>query len=375
MALVAVGAVLVVALVVGGLVAGVVWLVVQANKRQTIAWRSVAEQHGLQNDGRTIAGVLRGQPVHAGLVTRGSGDSRTTYTVVSSTLRTPLDLGLSLRHHGFFNDMFHKSQDIAMGDSQFDAAFIVSADEESRVRALLDDRLRRLLRQHLAGDVSFRLGDTGLSVERVGVATDSRWLSWALDLCALVNAQLDAGRRRTPPSSWLRHHRQAWLGFAQAHGLQGYDTPLSMWGTIEGIEVHAYAVRVDRGHYQLEIGLRFGEALGLGLMLQPKGLLDKVAIFFGSQDHRLGDHRFDDTYRLRVLRTDVVGEVLDEAIRGELLDVHHSVGPIQLDDEALTVRLPTFPSHPNVVPQTVHRLLGITERLGARGVARIGPYR
>ena len=110
-------------------------------------------------------------------------------------------------------------------------------------------------------------------------------------------------------------------------------------------------------------------------MLQPKGLLDKVAVFFGTRDHSLSDPWFDDTYLLRVDRTDLVDRVLDGPTRAEIMAVHQGLGPVSLNDDELTVRLPHVPAHPAVVPQTMHRLIGLVERLGARGSQHVGPYR
>ena len=252
----------------------------------------------------------------------------------------------------------------------------MSGDEPARLQALLDPGLRRLLLTQLANvSASFSIRDDGVTIERAGAVNDSVWLAWALELAARITSDLDAARRRTPCSGWLRPQRDAWLAFATANGLTGLDTPLCMWGTMEGHVVRAYAVRTDRGRYELELSVGFGTPLGLGLMLQPKGLLDKVAVFFGTRDHSLSDPWFDDTYLLRVDRTDLVDRVLDGPTRAEIMAVHQGLGPVSLNDDELTVRLPHVPAHPAVVPQTMHRLIGLVERLGARGSQHVGPYR
>ena len=358
-------------------IAFIFWFVLRQSASRYAAWSKVANQLGLEHGGRTtLSGQLHGQRVRASIVTRGSGDSRSTYTVVRADLYPPLDLGLDVREHGFFNDMFHAAADVPLGDAAFDATFITSADEPERLRALLDPGLRRLLLSQLANTAaSFRVRDDGVVIERPGAISDPAWLAWALQLSARIVGKLDASRRRTPCSAWLRQHRQTWLRFAQTHGLTGLDTPLCMWGTMEGRPVQIYAVRTDRARYELELSVGFSAPLGLGLALQPKGLLDKLAVFFGSQDHELGDPWFDDTYLLRVERTDLIGEVLDASVRAEIMAVHQGVGPVTLDDHRLTVRLPNVPNHPGAVPQVLHRLVGLVERLGARGSQRIGPYR
>jgi len=372
---------LLVGLIIGGAIIGglglLIWAVINHQKKVDAAWRSVAQQHGLSYSGHEISGAKYGQPVRVCKVSRGSGDSKQTYTVVSAKLITPMDIGLNLRRHGLLNELFHGAVDIEVGDPGFDAAFLVSGDEPHRVRALLTPELRQLLAHHLAtSNVTFNCTDHGLSVECSGTTHNALWLSWAIELVGSATAKLDTARRAVAPASALAHHRQAWHAFASANGMHGLDTPLCMWGTLAGASVQAYAVRTDRIQYQLEVSLRFSQPLRMGLNVQPKGLMDKMSIFFGGQDHRFGDQHFDDSFRVRVSDTSRAALVLNSGIRGQLLRLHREVGPLSLDDDGMAVRLPTVPHEPAIVPKTVQKLLGVAEALTARNqVDAIGPYR
>jgi hypothetical protein len=357
-------------------IGGIVWLVRYYQRLKDEAWSAVAQRYGLHYSGRQIVGRLHDQAVRVCTVTRGSGDDKTTYTVISSTLPMALDLGFSLRKHGFINNMFHRSADHIIGDPTFDDTFIISADEEHRVRSLLGPKLRHLLLQQLSSSNKFTIGDHGATIETTGVSRSAPWLSWAIETCTRITAGMAKARESVPVATPLAHHRHAWRSFARANGLRGSDTPLCMWGTLEGANVQAYAVRTGAGQYEMEVALTLPTTLGIGLAVQPYGLMDKIVTFFGSQDHKLGDSLFDEAFRVKVTHVEAANLVLDERVRRELLMLQREIGPVSLSDNLLTVRLKQVPHHPSIVPRSVRRMLGVADQLCSRAESlTIGPYR
>ena len=123
-----------------GAVVLVFWIASSIVKRRHAAWARVAAQLGLTFREDYVFGILDGQPVKLWTEVRGSGKSSQRYTIVSSALVMPLDLGLGLAKQGFLDDAFSGlfgSEDHLVGDREFDRAVIVRADEPDRVRALL----------------------------------------------------------------------------------------------------------------------------------------------------------------------------------------------------------------------------------------------
>ena len=117
-------------------------------------------------------------------------------------------------------------------------------------------------------------------------------------------------------------------------------------------------------------------ALGAGLELMPTGMLDKIAVFFGGEDHTFGDPPFDDLFRVKLANVARGQELLDDRVRRELLLLQSELGPVSLNDWLLTVRLKHVPQHPAIVPKTVRRMIAVAEHLGSRAdVAGVGPYR
>ena len=358
-----------------GLAIAFVFWTLNTRRALTDSWAATAHRLGLHYDGRSIEGTMHGQWVRAGTFTRGSGQNRRTYTRVAAKLQLPLDLGLSLRRHGIMNDMFHGSGDHIIGDPLFDQTFIVSADEAHRVGSLFGPKLRHLLLQQVANSNSFRLEDTGARIESSGMMAAER-LAWALETVSRITKGVDLARGSVPVATPLAHHQHAWRTFASANSLRGHDTPLCMWGRLEGGSVRVYAVRTNRLFYEMEIEVTLETPLGIGLWVRAIGLMDKLTMLFGSQDIKLGDAFFDDAFRVQASEPELAKAVLDETVRGELMLVQQDLGPIVVNDQAITVRLKVVPHHPAVVPQAVRRLTGVADALTQRvNAITVGPYR
>jgi hypothetical protein len=363
----------------GGGIASVVALAIYLSQRhqkeRAAAWAAAARQLGLVYNGSTIYGQRYGQSVVVRTESRGSGDSRQTYTVVAAKLAVPFDMGLSVQRHGFFSDVFGRARDIPVGDPIFDQRYRVTADETHRVRAALTPRLRMLMLGSLGG-ATFHLSDHGMVVETTGNSRDPRWLVWAIEMCSRAANLLVHARDRVPVATPLVQHRVSWERYATAAGLSGMSSPLCMWGSIDGATVHAFAVRSGPLTYQLDVRVSFAQALGIGLMLKPKGLMDRVAIFFGSQDVKLDDQAFDESFVVRASDIETAAELLDVNVRNDIRQLHHDLGPISVTDEGLSVRMPYVPHDPASIPRTVHRMTGVADQLASRIRSdMVGPYR
>lgn len=360
-----------------GLVMLLVWVGNKQNQQRQAVWAETARRMQMEYRYDRIAGVRHGQPVEVALVQRGSGKSRRTYTVVSSELRTAYDVGLTVRSHGFFEDLFLASRDVLVGDPAFDQRFIVQGDEDHRVRALLGPRLRRLLLEGLHARPSFVLSDSGFVVECQGASSHAPWLQWAIDLVARGTAELEQARQHVPPASPLAPYAAAWAAYARARGLHGLDSPLCMWGTIDGLNVLAYAVRTGRLAYALNVTLKFPRRLGLGLLVRPQQSLDGLAKLFGAQDHVLGDPPFDQAFIVKALDVAQARATLDAPLRAALLALQSSVGPVTLADDGLSVRVPYVPRDPSAIPRLVQHLTGVAEAVARKAPTDrgAGPYR
>lgn len=358
-------------------VVGLVYWGNNIHQRRLQAWNALAESKRLRFTGHTIEGYLHGQQVRVATETRGSGDSRTTYTVVSSSLAAPLDLGLRITRSGWLGDMFERGYDIPLGHRHFDPTFRVSGDEEHRVRAAVGPALQNMLVTHLSRGPTFALHDSGMRIERSGTISDARWLGWALEVVSRGAAKLERARRQIPVASALAQHRHAWQQYAHGQGLQLSTTPLCIWGRMEDSEVYVYTVRTGVKTYKVDVSLRFREMLHIGLHIGPQGVFDKIAIFFGSQDQRFSDALFDKTFRVRSADVERSEQLLTPQIRQHMLHLHQHLGPITVNDVGISVRLPYVPHDPAVMPRIVHALVMLSDAIQRANSDDLeaGPYR
>ena len=353
------------------LVGGLVAWVIHVQKKREQAWGRVAARMGLSHATGQIWGQLDGQSVQLRIEQRGSGKNRQSWTVAACFLQPPVDLGLAVHGQGFLSSTLGAlfgAQDVPVGDPAFDAAFVVKGDEPVRVAALLREDLRRYLLRLHADRAGIHLYDAGGHLEQRGSVADERWVEWALRAVATVGRLSNEARASVPVAGPLAPHRAAWLEYARAAGLSGMDTPLCVWGRMEGASVAAYAIRSGPSQYRLEVLVRFDASLGMGLLVRPTRTLDGIASLFGGQDHALGDAAFDPQFVVKAPRADRLSQILDADVRRRILDLASRGAAVQIRDDGVTVRAAAFPSEPTDVPRLVAEAKGVARavQLGAK---------
>jgi len=364
---------------------GLIFVAYEANRRATerrnLAWGRVAHRMGLSSAKDRVWGALRGQQVDMRIEMRSAGKSQVAYTVITSTARVPLDLGLALSPQGAIDEMkraLFGSQDIVVGDPVFDKAVVVKADDPERARALLSSNSLRAAVLQAGHATAFHVTDNGVWLEQRGAITDERWLAWALDRAAQIAETLERVRKRVPAAACLATHSDAWARFAAAQGLASSRTPLAMWGELDGIRVTAYAARTGPHEYALDVRVDFSTPLGLGIYLRPLRWVDGLAGLFGPVDQKLGDALFDKTFLVQAAEPGRLPSVLDEQMRKNLLDLNHRVGPITARDHGLSVRSAWLSRHPSDVLWLINQLRDVGQRLADNAHGKdhaLGPYR
>jgi hypothetical protein len=178
----------------------IIWGVL-ARQRQAEAWREFATQIGAEF---VPGGLLRrdmaqaqvgGRIVTLDTYSVPSGDSNTTYTCMKTTDMKPAGFQFMIFRTGLISkiDKALGSQDIEIGDAEFDRQFTIQSNNEARVRALFAN-LR--LRQLIQGQKSVRLGiskKNELRFEVQGVIKDVERLKSIFELFKETLQQLDGG--------------------------------------------------------------------------------------------------------------------------------------------------------------------------------------
>ena len=186
--------------------AGTLALIVRmlrARRRTEKAWRSFAaglgaagqlEVHAAKGEWPTLVGTYRGRSVSARVVTRGSSDHRSFHTVVSTELGRQLPNNFALKPQGmlFALQRAYGAQDIELGDSKFDRAFVVEGADEGGVRAVLSDAtLRDTLVSQASSEPGLEVSQSQVQVQRSDVRTKPRELSSMLDALTIAADALD----------------------------------------------------------------------------------------------------------------------------------------------------------------------------------------
>ena len=380
MAVIGVFLVLVVVLGFFGLVIALVLWAQRAQKNRMDRWARVAAELGLSFVNNTVSGVLDGQHVKLWVKVVSGGESNSYYTVVSGLLDPAMDLGLSVYREGLMARAalgLIGHHDIQTGDPAFDPAYIVRADEPQRAAMLLGPELRGALVELSQQRTFFSLSDAGCEVERDGICDDEQWMIWALRTAARLLRVVHRARRSLPAASPLLPHKLAWQSLARAAGMSGMDTPLCMWGKLEGSVIWVYCVRIAPLEYRVEAKVRFAAPLHAGLVVRRAHTLDAVSTLFGGQDLELGEPAFDRAFLVRAARPDLASAVLDAEVRHRMLHLAERIGQVEVADDGVLVRSVSLSRDPYQATQLMDAARGLAERiaLNARPVIHGGPYR
>ncbi len=170
-----------------------------------------------------------------------------------------LDMGLSVTRDRQAGDA---RKEVRSGDNAFDAHYCVRADEQARGEQILTERLRARL-----AAVEAKLDDGGVQLLVTPNSEDD--LTQAIRRACKVAGELDRASGQVPCAEPLRSVRQAWLAFAEKNSLATADTPLSMWGRVDGMQVSVIAVRDAFQQFHFELVANFPAPLGRGLALKP----------------------------------------------------------------------------------------------------------
>ncbi len=119
-----------------GFVAFVSFVKANAKKKRVAAWTLAAEALSLMYDGEKISGMVGGVALSVQVEVRGSGKSRTEYTVFILRLADNLPAGLWIAAEGFLSKVtkYLGSQDVQLGIPELDPKLMVKGKNEDEIR-------------------------------------------------------------------------------------------------------------------------------------------------------------------------------------------------------------------------------------------------
>jgi hypothetical protein len=181
--LVAVGACAFVALILA-VFAGSVFLIFRGGRAQGNTWAEVASRMGLtfKPGGLfttpVVDGEYRGRRLHANIYTSGMSRHERIYTAATVTLKGPVDwnMQLSLRSGPADSLTSGASQDVQIGNPQFDERFSIRSDQPERAQRLLGRAGTQALIMALPHVLSLELQGQVLTYRQRGGGEDAEVL-------------------------------------------------------------------------------------------------------------------------------------------------------------------------------------------------------
>lgn len=310
------------------------------------AWAAiegVAARGGFELGPGTISGTLKGHRVEASAPEPGGPVS------VRCEAHRHLDLGLVVARGRPVGDA---RQDVAVGDPAFDEAYFVRADEPERGRAILTERLRSLLLE-----VDAWLDDSGVTLTLA--QCDAASLYGAMRHAARMISELDRGSSGVTCAQLLAGARTSWLDFAQTHSLASADTPLAMWGQIEGLEVSAIGVRDAFKNFHYELTANFAQPLDRGLELKPASSVTR----FDRSGEPVGHPAFDKIFVLKSWDPVDGARLVSGETRNAMLELRDWGLQLRVRDTGLWAWVGFDPANADVVPKGLARMTLVAKRI------------
>src|SRR5262249_15321237 len=144
-----------------------------------------------------IFAEIEGVPVHVDHYTVSHGKSSTTYTRITAAASAPQGLTLKVYVEGFLSTIGKAlgTQDVNVGDREFDDAFMVKASDEDLARLWIGPEIRRAALA--TREYSVTLASNMVTAIRVGLENDESRLARAMREVALF-----AGRGKKLLEGW-----------------------------------------------------------------------------------------------------------------------------------------------------------------------------
>jgi len=302
-----------------------------------------ASRLGLTFEDGRATGTFKARRVAVG------GEANEWPVAVRAYMTRELDMGLSVMRGRPPGDA---RKVVTVGDGTFDSAYVVRADEPERARTILTERLRELL---LGGRV--HLDDSGVLLQVA--PCDAETLVQRIRLAVKVARELDRASTKVPCAAAMSEARESWLTYAQNTKLASNDTPMAMWGQIDGIDVSAMVVRDAFQHYHFELKADFPTPLNRGLELKPAS----SATQFDRSGEPIGHPAFDKIFMLKARDELDAARLVGPETRDAILELRESGLQLRASDTGLWAWVGFTRTVPDAVPRGLTRMVQLAERI------------
>lgn len=324
-----------------------------------------------------LCGEHRGTAVTVVQYETGSGSSTTAWTAAIARIDPPLWLGLEVRRESFVDELFG-GRDIQLGDPAVDAKLRVSSFAPARTATFLsaaDGEVRGALHymQALTSSHSLNVSDSSVQVTRMGVITDPGEVGRMLEAAVSLATWLSARRARVPPAQGAIVDLAMWERFAASQGFQ-FDP----WrivargsGATAGIEI---ALETEGQRAFVALIVRYPRPAPVAFQAVRTSAPPFLQGLF-SQDIQVGNHAFDDVYKVTGADPASVRALLGRpALLSALTDAAWLSKDVQVGQLGMDMRVERGMPSREDLDRLVSMATIVTSELSA-GVPTQGPYR
>ncbi len=331
-------------------IAGLIIYKLRQNVKNRAAWREASQKLNLtmRNPKKLeLKGVYHGCEIllAVGRRSSGHGDERHVeyYTCCQSAFPLPLRFLLDIRApKGLFSGVF-KSDQMFLGQPNFDKVFNVKCYDGEVLRRLLLSDFPSDKTQNLMGDLMLtnqsagvvKVSDERVYLEKSGIVSDFETLKEMLDMTSRLANRFKNAREKFPLAEWEKHLLASWKALADENDLKLDAVRFQMQGIYKNFPVFA-ALDAAKGKWRTEIKLRFPQNLQTGLKIMPENSLHKAFTWLGAQDIESGIKEFDDSFIVKAKNAGAARSKLKPDLCGQLVALNKRASNISIDDEQIS---------------------------------------
>lgn len=333
------------------LIGGLVFTMLRRNKKNRAAWALIAGRIGfrmpnpkkLEMLGRFAECDLR---LSVGARRRGGGEESHTeyFTFCESNFSTPLRFLLSIktpRESGIFKSS--QSNEVQIGNRNFDRKFTVGAYDPQIVRNLLLADFPSDKTQNLLGDLMLAAQNAGtvtitdekVYLENSGQIGDEKVLREMIRLTAHLANRFQTARRKFPLADWEKQLFFNWKKIATENALVFDEEKILLQGVYKKFLVYA-ALNTSKGIWQTQLRLKFPQSLMTGLKIMPENSLHKAFTWLGAQDIETGISEFDEKFIVKGKNPSMAKRKLQPAVCMQLVGLNRKASAISVDDREIS---------------------------------------
>lgn len=329
------------------IIVGIIFYVFRRNNKHRAIWNSIASELNLMMPNPKkleMTGIYNNCQVKLAVGVRGSGDSSETFTYCETGFPHNLRFLLKISSpKGFFTDILSSNQ-LKLGQVNFDNSFNLKCYDENVLRRLLLSDFPSQKTQNLMGDLmlanqSFNtvsITDKQVYIESSGQTSDKNILKAMLELTTNLANRFTSARESFPLTDWEKNLFTIWQKFAAENNLSFDSKDIVIQGNYKNFSIKV-SLETENEKFQTKIHLQFGKSLMVGLKLMPENSLHKAMTWLGVQDIETGIRQFDDTFIVKAENSQMAKHILTPNLCNQLVGLAKQSPSFEINDTEIVM--------------------------------------